>query len=111
MVCRLDNFLGREPLLARGGRPADGQQPRNRGDGKARTAMQEEMAEQPRGEIIGAGLLAEAECRPQECGLLDGLAFRRHTGLSQPLGKRAIRARHGYTSLQPQVVYPVATGS
>src|ERR1700683_3073206 len=111
MVRCLNDVLGPESLLPRSRRPADRQQASDLGHWDTGTAMQEEVAEQPRRIIIRAGPLAETKCRLQDRGLLDRQASCGNAGLREPARKRPIRGRHRHASLQLQAVYPVATGS
>src|SRR5262249_45716587 len=87
MVGLLEGLLGGEPLLAGGRRPADVQQASELGDLEAALAVQQEMAEQARGVVVGALLLAEAEGGLQQRSLLGRQAPFGNPGLSQPVGK------------------------
>jgi len=61
MMGGLDNLLGGETLLRRGGGAAESQQASDGRDGQAGVAVQQEMAEQPPGVVVVAAALPELE--------------------------------------------------
>src|SRR5262249_3314612 len=61
VVGLLDGLLGGQPLLAGGGRPADAQEAGEVGDLEPTAAVEQEVAQQAGGVVVGALGLAEAE--------------------------------------------------
>jgi hypothetical protein len=113
VVGLLDDLLGAELLLAGGGGPADAEQAGDRGDLQARLAVQQEVAEDTAGVIVGPLALAEAEGGPEQGALLGAQAVRGYLGLGQPALVRVGCRHHDspYQVMPLGVVYPVARNS
>src|SRR5205807_10429797 len=93
VVGLLDGLLGGEGLLARGGGSADAEQSGDGGDLQATATVEQEMAEDTAGVIIGALALAEAEGGLEQGLLLGAEAVFGEVGLCQP-GLEGVSSRH-----------------
>ena len=95
VVRGLNGLLGREALLPGGGGPADADQASDLRDLEPAVAVEQEMAEQAVGVVIGAAALAEGEGCLQQAALLWGQALFSDVRFAEPLRKRAGRDNHG----------------
>jgi hypothetical protein len=89
VVGLLDGLLGGEFLLFGGGGPAEAEQARQGGDLQAAAAVEQEMAQQARGVVILALVLAKAESSAEEAKLIGGQGCFADRCLCEPLAEGA----------------------
>jgi hypothetical protein len=87
MVGLLDGLLRGQALLSGGGGSAETEQPCDLGHLEAGVGIQEKMAEQSRGVVVGALVLAEVEGAVEQAALLGGEGVYGDVRLVQPLGE------------------------
>src|SRR5262249_49828542 len=110
VVGRLDDLLGRPPLLVGGGGPADADQAGDLGDLEAAATVEQEVAEQAVGVVVVPLPAAEAEGALEQTQLLRGEAWLGEVRLCEPCSEAVRRGRHGTPSRAKLrgVVYSVA---
>jgi len=91
-VGRLDDLLGGKSLVAGGGRASEAGESCDLGDFESAVAVEQEMAEEAAGEVIGALLLLEAKGSVEQGANRGGEPRGRQVGLGQPVleGERVV---------------------
>jgi hypothetical protein len=87
VVGSLDDLLGGEALLRRGGGTTEAEQAGDLGHLEAGLRVQEEVAEQAAGEIVAAALLEKAKGRLEDSTLLGGQSGLGNGAVLQPTGE------------------------
>jgi hypothetical protein len=95
----LDRFLGRPPLLLGSRGSAEADATGDLGDLESGRGVEQEMAEQTLGRVIGAAALPKGKSRLQDTALLDGQPVGRQLCLGEPWCEVAVRSGHGKSSL------------
>ena len=99
MVSGLHDLLGGQALLGGRGRTADTEQPPDLGHLQSGVAVQQDVAEQPRGVVIATTALAELECHVQNLQLRGGQVLLRDVRFYEPGSERLNIRAHGGPSV------------
>jgi hypothetical protein len=99
MMGRLNDLLGGEAAVVHRGRTAEATQARDRRGFQLRPAMEQEVAEEAAGIVVGTGLLEEAEGGVQHLLLRRRQAGFGYGGLFQPVGVALDFRAHGIASM------------
>jgi hypothetical protein len=100
VVGSLDDLLGRDALLVRGGGPAEADEASDLSHFESGIAVQQEMAEQAAGIVIVAAALPEGKGRLEQAALLGRQSLLGNLCLGEPRGATTVPAEHEESSLQ-----------